>query len=73
MDTHGATYGLRRPMPGADPAHIQPRDGSRNIVLALRTSRVKDRPARVAAQQKAAGHRTRYAKAAAHHHGQRRS
>ena len=24
LDQHGAKYGLHRPMPGADPAHVQP-------------------------------------------------
>ena len=37
---HGAKYGLYRPMPGADPAHIQPRGGWRRTAVALRDSRV---------------------------------
>jgi hypothetical protein len=40
IDRHGAKYGLSRPMPGADPAHIQPRGGWRRTAVALRDSRV---------------------------------
>jgi hypothetical protein len=40
IDRHGARYGLYRPMPGADPAHIQPRGGWRRTAVALRDSRV---------------------------------
>ncbi len=39
IDRNGARYGLNRPMPGADPAHIQPRSNSREIAVALRASR----------------------------------
>ena len=40
IDRHGAKYGLSRPMPGADPAHIQTRSGWRGTALALRQTRV---------------------------------
>jgi len=40
IDRHGAKYGLSRPMPSADPAHIQPRGGWRRTAVALRDSRV---------------------------------
>jgi hypothetical protein len=40
IDRHGAKYGLSRPMPGADPAHIQPRGGWRRTAVALRDARV---------------------------------
>lgn len=40
IDRHGAKYGLYRPMPGADPAHIQPRGGWHKTAIALRQTRV---------------------------------
>jgi hypothetical protein len=39
IDRNGAKYGLYRPMPGNDPAHIQPRGGWHNTALALRAAR----------------------------------
>ncbi|HEY7248616.1 MAG TPA: hypothetical protein VH678_32535 [Xanthobacteraceae bacterium] len=39
IDAHGAKYGLHRPLPGADPAHIQQRGDSHKIAVALRESR----------------------------------
>jgi hypothetical protein len=41
IDVHGGTYGLSRPMPGADPAHIQPRATWRNVAQHLRENRVR--------------------------------
>jgi len=41
IDAHGAKYGLHRPMPGADPAHIQQRGDWHKIALALRDTRVR--------------------------------
>ncbi len=41
LDRNGAKYGLIRPMPGNDPAHIQPRGDWHRIALKLRDSRVK--------------------------------
>jgi hypothetical protein len=40
IDDHGAKYGLNRPMPGADPAHIQQRGDVHQIAIALRSQRV---------------------------------
>jgi hypothetical protein len=40
IDRRGARYGLYRPMPGADPAHIQPRGGWHKTAVALRQERV---------------------------------
>jgi hypothetical protein len=40
IDRHGAKYGLCRPMPSADPAHIQPRGGWHRIAIALRETRI---------------------------------
>jgi hypothetical protein len=41
LDAHGAKYGLHRPIPGRDPAHVQPRNKWHEIALALRNARVK--------------------------------
>jgi hypothetical protein len=41
IDAHGAKFGLRRPMPGADPAHIQPRNSFRDLAHQLREARLK--------------------------------
>jgi hypothetical protein len=39
IDEHGGKYGLNRPMPGADPAHIQQRGDVHQIAIALRAQR----------------------------------
>jgi hypothetical protein len=39
IDRNGARYGLSRPMPGYDPAHIQPGGNWRGVAMALRTKR----------------------------------
>jgi hypothetical protein len=41
IDAHGAKYGLHRPIPGPDPAHIQPTAKWHEIAVALRNSRNK--------------------------------
>jgi hypothetical protein len=41
VDAHGAKYGLHRPIPGPDPAHVQPTAKWHEIAVALRTSRTK--------------------------------
>ena len=41
LDAHGAKYGLQRPMPGADPAHIQPVGEWHKISVALRDARTR--------------------------------
>jgi hypothetical protein len=41
IDAHGGKFGLRRPMPGADPAHIQPRNTFHDLAHQLREARVK--------------------------------
>jgi len=40
FDAHGAKFGLYRPMPGNDPAHIQQRGDWHKIAMALREGRV---------------------------------
>jgi hypothetical protein len=39
VDAHGAKYGLHRPLPGPDPAHVQQRGDYHKIAVALRESR----------------------------------
>jgi hypothetical protein len=41
IDAHGAKFGLRRPMPSADPAHIQPRNAFHDLAYQLREARLK--------------------------------
>ena len=41
IDAHGAKFGLRRPMPGADPAHVQPRISFNDLAQHLREARVR--------------------------------
>jgi hypothetical protein len=40
IDRHGEKFGLYRPMPGADPPHIQPRGSWHILASALRNTRV---------------------------------
>jgi hypothetical protein len=55
IDTHGAKFGLRRPMPGADPAHIQPNNAFHNLAGQLREARLRlDRELNVAGAEPAA-------------------
>jgi hypothetical protein len=63
IDAHGGKYGLYRPMPGNDPAHIQQKGDWQKIAATLRTSRVGVADATaVRGKDKAAG-RTKVAKA----------
>jgi len=41
IDAHGAKFGLRRPMPGVDPAHIQPRNTFHDLAHQLREARIR--------------------------------
>ena len=41
IDAHGAKYGLRRPIPGPDPAHVQASGKWHEIAIALRNARIK--------------------------------
>ena len=41
IDAHGAKFGLRRPMPSADPAHIQPRNSFHDLAHQLREARMR--------------------------------
>jgi hypothetical protein len=41
LDANGAKYGLHRPMPGNDPAHVQSRGDWRKLAQALRSSRLQ--------------------------------
>lgn len=42
LDANGAKYGLYRPMPGYDPAHVQSRGDWRKLAASLRQSRIKE-------------------------------
>jgi hypothetical protein len=67
IDDHGAKYGLHRPLPKADPAHVQQRGDWHKIALALRESRtgsaVADKPVAAALNAKAKLHKTAVAAA----------
>jgi hypothetical protein len=54
IDAHGAKYGLYRPMPGYDPAHIQSRGEWRKLASSLRQTRIKEAKAKPAAVSDAA-------------------
>jgi hypothetical protein len=41
LDAHGARYGIRRPMPGYDPAHIQAGGDWHSIAASLRDNRTR--------------------------------
>ncbi len=41
IDAHGAKFGLRRPMPSTDPAHIQPRNSFHDLARQLREARLR--------------------------------
>ena len=41
IDAHGIKFGLRRPMPGADPAHIQPKSSFHDLAHQLREARLR--------------------------------
>jgi hypothetical protein len=41
IDAHGLKFGLRRPMPSADPAHIQPRNSFHDLAHQLREARMR--------------------------------
>ena len=41
IDAHGTKYGLVRPMPSADPAHVQPKGSWHKLAVALRANRAR--------------------------------
>jgi hypothetical protein len=51
IDANGAKYGLYRPMPGYDPAHIQSRGEWRKVAASLRQARIKEAQARPAVSE----------------------
>src|SRR5215467_12793673 len=53
IDAHGAKYGLYRPMPGYDPAHIQSRGEWRKLAGSLRQARIKEAKAKTQAVSEA--------------------
>ncbi len=60
LDVHGSKYGLSRPMPGADPAHIQEAGESHNRSVAKRGGRGKVAATKHSRQKRKAA---RYARA----------
>jgi hypothetical protein len=55
IDKNGSKYGLYRPMPGADPAHVQPRGNWHKLAAGLRETRTRlVQEARAPAEQEAA-------------------
>ena len=68
VDRNGRKFGLSRPMPGADPAHIQAGGDWHRIASKLRDGRVKvaeqDPPGKGRTADKTKGDRTKVAKAA---------
>jgi len=44
IDVHGAKYGLHRPLPGRDPAHVQQRGDRQKVALAIRETRTRSSP-----------------------------
>jgi hypothetical protein len=53
IDRNGSKYGLYRPMPGYDPAHVQPRENWHKLAASFRATRT-----RLAEEQSAAGTKT---------------
>jgi hypothetical protein len=41
IDAHGGKFGLYRPMPGADPAHVQPKGSWHKLAVTLREGRAR--------------------------------
>jgi hypothetical protein len=54
IDKHGGEYGLRRPMPGPDPAHIQQSSDTHRIVFSLK-KRIKSASNNKMKRRQAAG------------------
>jgi hypothetical protein len=70
VDAHGARFGLRRPMPGVDPAHIQAGGDWHRVALALREGRATEGISLASARERPAQH---YARVMRHRYGHRHS
>jgi hypothetical protein len=53
IDAHGEKYGLRRPIPGPDPAHVQPGSKWHEIAVALRNARINHQETQASEQEPA--------------------
>jgi hypothetical protein len=73
IDAHGARFGLRRPMPGVDPAHVQPRNSLHDLTRQLREARVKLENKLARVRTAAAGNTSTVAQADEAGEGRRRS
>jgi hypothetical protein len=63
IDANGAKYGLHRPIPGPDPAHVESRGEWRKLALALRESRLRASHVTIALDQDKAAGKTKVIKA----------
>jgi hypothetical protein len=70
VDAHGARFGLRRPMPGVDPAHIQAGGDWHRVALALREGRATEGFSLASARERPSQH---YARVMRHRYGHRHS
>jgi hypothetical protein len=62
LDRNGGKYGLTRPMPGYDPAHIQPGGSWHNVAMALRAKRTHTTEVADAQPVNSRGRRTKVAR-----------
>ena len=55
LDAHGAKFGLYRPMPGVDPAHVQSKGEWRRLAQSMRLARTRVAESPAATAKAAAG------------------
>ena len=63
IDAHGAKFGLYRPIPGPDPAHVQSRGDWHKLAVALRDGRVRTVATASASERQASTAKGKVAKA----------
>ena len=63
LDAHGAKFGLYRPIPGPDPAHVQSRGDWHKLASNLREGRLRTAEAAVTAERQAPAAKRKVAKA----------
>jgi hypothetical protein len=63
LDAHGAKFGLYRPIPGPDPAHVQSRGDWHKLASNLRDSRLRTAEAAVTTERQAPAAKRKVAKA----------
>jgi hypothetical protein len=62
LDAHGAKFGLYRPIPGPDPAHVQSRGDWHKLASNLRESRLRTAEAAVTTERQAPAAKRKVAK-----------